>query len=365
MTQTAQLTITLLTGLAVNAALLPLVIFLAHRNRWYDERNHRKIHTDDMPRLGGVGIFIGFLVTTVIAFVLASENGPLPSMLGIDASVTQLAVYFAPMIGGMAIVFVLGLVDDFRDLRATLKLVLQIVAAAVVCIGPFRIDSITVPFVWYRVDLGLFSYPITVLWVVAVTNAINFIDGVDGLAGGASAIAALSFAIVAVLLGQTTVALVVIGLFGCLVGFLIYNMPRARIFMGDSGSYVIGFALAMVPLLLSDDSAVSLDLIPAITILLLPIADMTTAVLRRIRRGKHPFTADRLHIHHKLMDLGFSTGKLIAAVYVTGVLLGGVGIAWYLLPVNYNMGLVLLSWLVGTVLVARITYLRRRLGPTT
>jgi UDP-GlcNAc:undecaprenyl-phosphate GlcNAc-1-phosphate transferase len=361
MTQTLKLLITFTAGLAVNAVLTPIIIYLAHRNRWYDERNHRKIHTDDTPRLGGVGVFVATLVAMFVAFILARSGNGLPSALGTSTDLASLILHFLPVVGGMLVVFVLGLVDDFRNLRAVLKLALQLVAAAIVTIGPFRIESITIPFVWYQLELGVFSYPVTILWISAVTNAINFVDGVDGLAGGSAAIAALFFTIIAVSLGHNLTAFLAIGLFGALVGFLIYNMPRAKIFMGDSGSYVIGFWLAMFPLLLSDNSGVSLDLIPAITILLFPITDLTTSVLRRLLRGKHPFSADREHLHHKLIDLGHSTWRILTMVYLAGVILGAIAVTWYLLPTNADMAVILVAWGIGALLVALLTRARHRL----
>jgi UDP-GlcNAc:undecaprenyl-phosphate GlcNAc-1-phosphate transferase len=246
-------------------------------------------------------------------------------------------------------------VDDFRNLRALLKLIIQIAAAVVVTLGPFRIERITVPFIWYQVELGVLSYPVTVIWIVAISNAVNFIDGIDGLAGGSSAISALFFAVAALLVGQEMTALLAVGLFGCLLAFLVYNGPPARIFMGDSGSYVLGFVLGTMPLILADGSGSSLDLIPGVTILAVPIVDMTSSVFRRMRRGKHPFSADREHIHHRLMDLGLGTWSILAIVYGTCIFLGIAGVAWYLLPKNLDAGITLAIWAVLVVLTLWLT----------
>lgn len=255
----------------------------------------------------------------------------------------------------MIIIHLVGLVDDFRNLRALLKLIIQILAAAIVTIGPFRIERLTIPFVWYNVELGFLSYPVTVLWIVALSNAVNFIDGIDGLAGGTSAIAALFFAVVALMLGQAVIALLAVGVFGSLVAFLVFNGPPARIFMGDSGSYVLGFTLAVFPLMLADGNGGSLDLIPAATLLAVPILDMTSSVLRRMRRGKHPFSADRKHIHHKLMDRGLATWSILAVFYGTCIFLGLAAVAWYLLPRNLDMAITLAVWLLCVFLVFRLS----------
>lgn len=361
MTLTIRLLITMLAGFLVNIGLTPLIMHLAHRNQWYDELNHRKIHTEDIPRLGGVGIFVALLASVFVAFaVTRGVPGPLRAA-GADGLYGRLVWYFAPVIAGMLIIHTVGLVDDFRNLRALLKLIIQVVAAVVVTLGPFRIERITVPFVWYHLELGFFSYPVTILWIVAISNAVNFIDGIDGLAGGSSAISALFFAVAALLVGQELTALLAIGLFGSLLAFLVYNGPPARIFMGDSGSYVLGFTLGIIPLVIADGTGGSLDLIPGMTILAVPMLDMASAVVRRMRRGKHPFSADRQHIHHRLMDLGLETWQILTIVYAACIVLGVAGVAWYLLPKNLDMGITLAVWTLFVTLALVLTgTLRRR-----
>lgn len=354
-----QMLLPIVTALAVNVALTPLIIHLAHRNRWYDERNHRKIHIEDTPRIGGIGIFAGFVAAMAVTVVLAGY-APFPSPGTEAGEYGRIALYLLPLVVGMTSIHLLGLVDDFKNLRAVVKLLLQIVAAAIVTVGPLRIERLTIPFVWYHLELGLFSYPVTVLWIVAVSNALNFVDGVDGLAGGVAAFATLFFAVIGLLTGNTLVALLSVGLFGSLLGFLVYNAPPAKIFMGDSGSYLIGFALAVFPLMLADGDAMSLHLIPAITILAVPILDMTTSVFRRLSRGKHPFSADREHLHHKLMDLGYGTWRILAVAYAGSLVLGAIGVAWYLLPVNVDVIVVLASWVAVIALMIMLTRERRR-----
>ena len=354
-----QILLPIATALVVNVALTPLIIHLAHRNRWYDERNHRKIHVEDTPRIGGVGIFVGFIAAIVVTVVLAGRV-PL-SGSGLDAGGSgPVTLYLVPVVLGMTAIHLLGLVDDFRNLRAVLKLLLQIVAAAIVTVGPLRIERLTIPFVWYHLELGVFSYPVTVLWVVAVSNALNFIDGVDGLAGGVAAFATLFFGIIGLLTGNALVALLAVGLLGSLLGFLVYNAPPAKIFMGDSGSYLIGFLLAVFPLMIAEGDRISLHLMPAITILAVPILDMTTSVFRRLSRGNHPFSADREHLHHKLMDLGYRTRSILAVAYTASFVLGAVGVSSYLLPVNVDVIVVLASWIAAVVLMVILTREQRR-----
>ncbi|TVQ23444.1 MAG: undecaprenyl/decaprenyl-phosphate alpha-N-acetylglucosaminyl 1-phosphate transferase [Spirochaetaceae bacterium] len=346
----------LIAGLSVTALAIPGIITLAHRKRWYDERNHRKIHVADTPRIGGVGIFGGFVAAIALSLALVAPRGDYltPVWAGTFGELWPLGI-------GILLVHALGLYDDFRGLRAALKLMIQIAAAVIVTLGPYRIESITIPFVWIDIGLGPFSHVITVVWIVAITNALNFIDGVDGLAAGTAAIAALAFAAIAVIVGQSLVALVALGLVGALVGFLLYNSPPARIFMGDSGAYVLGFALAVLPLMTRDASGRTMSLLPALTVLALPALDMTTAVFRRLRRGKHPFSADREHIHHKLMDLGLQSWSLLMVAHGSTIVMGAVAVAWYLLPQNTVVASVLVAWAVAAILTGVITR-RQHLG---
>ncbi|MFP4113718.1 MAG: MraY family glycosyltransferase [Spirochaetales bacterium] len=346
----------------MNAALTPIIIYFAHRYRWYDELDHRKIHTEDTPRIGGIGILVGFLAAVIAALIMgASSSMPLPSAVGDDATVGRLLLFFLPALAGMTLMHLLGLIDDFRNLRPVGKLLVQLVAATLVTIGPFRIENLTIPFVWYQLELGLFSYPVTILWIVAVSNALNFIDGVDGLAGGTAAIATLFFAIIALVSGHAITALLAVGLFGTTLGFLLYNAPPAKIFMGDSGSYLLGYVLSVFPLMLINETRVSLHLIPSATILAVPLLDMVTSVFRRLARGKHPFSADRDHLHHKLMDLGNGTWRILAIAYAASVCLGVVGVLWYVVPPGPGTIIAVAAWVVLIALVVFMARTRRRL----
>ena len=353
------LLITMFAGLVANATLTPLIIRLAHRYGWYDEKNHRKIHTDDTPRIGGVGICAGFLVAAFVAVLFGAGTESIRPF-GPDADAEHLLVDYLPLLLGMTVIFWLGLIDDFRNLRAAHKLIIQVAAAAIVTIGPFRIDRFTVPILWQSYSLGVLSVPATVIWIVAISNALNFIDGVDGLAGGNAGIAALFFTAIALMTGQGITALLAVALLGSVAGFLMYNMPPARIFMGDSGSYVLGFLLALFPLLVTEGQVANLHLIPAITILGVPVLDVTTSVFRRLKRGQHPFSADREHLHHKLMEMGLGTWQILAVTYGASVLLGFVAVAWYLLPAGAGFLLALVVWIVASVSVTVLSRARRR-----
>jgi UDP-GlcNAc:undecaprenyl-phosphate GlcNAc-1-phosphate transferase len=354
-----------LVGFVLNVIITPVIIRTAHRHHWYDERNHRKIHTEDTPRIGGLGIFVGFLVAAIVAaFAWPRVGGSLPMPLGTSARGFEILLYLTPILGGTIIVHVMGLVDDFRNLRARTKFLIHLLAAIVVTLGPFRIERLTVPFIWYHLELGVFSYPVTILWIAGVSNALNFLDGVDGLAGGTAAIASIFFVVIALLSGAGLVAMIALAILGSVLAFLVYNAPPARIFMGDSGAYSLGFLLAVFPLMLASGTGNSLDLLPAFTVVAVPIADMLTSMARRLSRGKHPFSADREHLHHKLMDAGLGTRRILLALYLASIVLGLAAVAWYLLPVNWNTIPLLATWTAGTIILARLTSQHRRRGQT-
>jgi UDP-GlcNAc:undecaprenyl-phosphate GlcNAc-1-phosphate transferase len=356
-----ELLITVLTAFFANLIVTPIIIRVSHRNSWYDERNHRKIHVADTPRIGGIGIFVAFLLSVLVLFLLASRLPGTPRLVaGWTARFGSLVLRFLPLLGGVAIIHFLGLIDDFRNLRAVIKLLVQIAAAIVVVLGPFRIETLIIPFSEAEIHLGFWSYPITVIWIVAISNALNFIDGVDGLAGGTAAIAALVFGIVAYLLGHGLAAAMAVGLLGALVGFLVFNLPPARVFMGDSGSYVLGFLLGTLPLTMADGGRSSLALIPVITILFVPIVDMTTSVFRRLRRGKHPFSADREHLHHKLMDLGMGSWKILSVIYLSNIILGLGALSWYLVAPEIAVPVNLALWIAAALVASALTRAQRR-----
>ncbi|MFP4329391.1 MAG: MraY family glycosyltransferase [Alkalispirochaetaceae bacterium] len=301
---------------------------LSHRFNWYDEQNARKIHTEDTPRLGGVGIFLSFLLVTSVVLLSRSPDG---------------AVRYLPLLAGVCLIHFLGLLDDFVNLVAPRKFLLQVLAATVVSLGPFRIDALALPLGNGGVELGPLAYPVTVLWIVSIANAVNLIDGADGLAGGVSAIAALFIGTIAAHSGNETLALLSFALVGGVAGFLVYNFPPAKIFMGDSGSLLLGFLLATLPLVGFNESS-PFPVIPVVTLLFLPILDTLLAIIRRLSKGLPVHHADREHIHHRLIDRGFGPRKLLLSIYSAAAVLGLAALSWFVLPKPLNGVLDLSVW---------------------
>jgi UDP-GlcNAc:undecaprenyl-phosphate GlcNAc-1-phosphate transferase len=325
----------------INLVLTPLIMRLSHRFKWYDVPNQRKIHTKLVPRLGGVGMYVAFaLSTSVVSVVLWAVSG------GSDRGILE--PRFLAILGGMTLVHWMGLVDDLWNLRPRFKLLIQIVAALLVTAGGFDIGRVSLPYIG-RFSLGILSYPVTVLWIIGIANAVNLIDGMDGLAGGISAFAALTMGVVAIIQGRNEAALLALALAGACGGFLAYNLPPARIFMGDSGAYFLGFILATIALMGISRIATVGSLIIPLTLLIIPVMDTFAAIVRRVREGRHPFSPDKQHLHHKLLALGLGERHILAVIYGFSLYLSVVAVTSVILPEEANTYLVLVVW-AGTLL---------------
>jgi UDP-GlcNAc:undecaprenyl-phosphate GlcNAc-1-phosphate transferase len=306
-----------ISALALNFILTPIVIRIAHKRGLFDVPNGRKIHTGPIPRLGGIGILISFLVSAV------AVPGVLTLLLpgyAYPYSTGHLAVLAA-----FCLICILGLVDDFRSLRARLKFLIQLCAGILVTVGGFKISSIGIPGLGV-LELGIFSYPLTVLWITGISNALNFIDGMDGFAGEITGFASLSMGILFIFHGMAVPALLSVALLGCAVSFLAFNVPPARIFMGDCGAYLFGFTLSVLPLLGTGGTQTLSIASAALIMLTIPIIDTAYAIVRRIKKGQSPLNPDKEHIHHKLMDLGLREWSILRIIGAASMLLSGVAI---------------------------------------
>ncbi|HVE87765.1 MAG TPA: MraY family glycosyltransferase [Myxococcales bacterium] len=282
-----------LTSLVVGAVLTLVVRNRAHAYGWFDQaRSSRKIHIRPVPRLGGVAIVGGFFAPLCALMLVDSGVG--------TAFIMQDRLALGLFAGGLAIAL-LGLWDDFRGAGARLKFAIQFgVAAALYALG-FRVNLIANPF-GDPVALGWLAIPFTMLWLVGVVNAMNLIDGLDGLAGGVAFFAVLTNFILAMARGDVVICLVMAALGGAVLGFLIFNFNPASIFMGDTGSMFLGFVLAAVSLKTSTKSGTAVAMLVPIIALGLPIMDTLLAVVRRTVLRRPLFSADKEHIHHRIMS---------------------------------------------------------------
>jgi len=324
-------------ALGLAFVLIPTIRRMAHRFKWYDLPNKRKIHTGLIPRLGGPGMYLSFIAAALLSSLLVS-------LVSRGTINVRYDLRFIPFFVGITLIHSVGLIDDFHNLNAPLKFFLQLLAAVIVTSGGFLIRSFTLPYLG-TVSLGLLAYPITVLWLVAISNAINFIDGMDGLAGGISGFAALSMGIISLLQGAVLTSVLCFSLFGAIVGFLVFNYPPAKIFMGDSGSLFLGFCLASIPLVggISKISAFGTLLVP-VTLLTIPILDMITSVIRRLRNKVPIIHPDKEHIHHKLLDMGLNQRQILGFLYGFSIYLSVVAITSVILPQEVNVYLILVVW---------------------
>ncbi len=317
----------LLIPFIISLAVTPLFKRFALNHHVVARQNHRTVHEGEIPKLGGGAIFIAFLVGLVVFVVTKPE----------------LFVENLKMIIGLAtgatVLFLLGAIDDKADLNCNLKLVIEIVVAAIAVSLGWRMDGLVLP-AYQEVSLGLLSYPFSVLWIVGVANSYNMIDGLDGLAGGVATAVLLSTMAISAVFGNTFIPVLAIILAGAVLGFLRYNINPATIFMGDSGSLSLGFILACLTMNAATlDAGKSVFLIPLL-LLGLPLTDTSLAIFRRWRRGIHPFHADREHVHHRLVALGLSqSGTALALVGLTFIL----GVMAYLLAHGIHTDLKLLN----------------------
>ena len=306
--------LTFLAALFVTILLTPMVRSFALKHNIVDIPDKRKIHHGSVARGGGIAIFIGFMVAVILGILLL---GPLTKELNIKAIIGIL-------LGG-TIVHVVGLVDDVHRLRSGVKFFWQIVAALVVVYFGVEINFISNPFNGLFM-LGFVGIPLTLLWIVGMTNAINLIDGLDGLAAGVTAIAAATLFFVALRTHQYGGALLMLALSGSALGFLRYNFFPASVFLGDSGSYFLGFILAAASIVGVFKTTLVVALIIPLLILGVPIFDTTFAILRRLKEKKNPFLPDNKHIHHLLLRAGLNQREAVMSIYIACFLLSMIAI---------------------------------------
>jgi UDP-GlcNAc:undecaprenyl-phosphate/decaprenyl-phosphate GlcNAc-1-phosphate transferase len=277
----------------------PFVIKLAIKIGATDKPNSRKVHEKVMPRLGGLAIFIGVMVGFYVSGLYKEQ-------------VTAISI-------GAIVIIAIGIMDDMMELSAKTKLLGQIIAAAAVVASGLKIDFLTIPFIG-MFDLGWWTYPITILWIVGITNAINLIDGLDGLAAGTSFIVITTIAFMAGIAGKALIFGLALILLGSILGFLFYNFHPAKIFMGDTGALFLGYGIAILSLLGLFKSVTLFSFIVPIIILGVPVFDTTFAIIRRIVNKRPISSPDKSHLHHRLLALGLSHRNTVLAIYGLGVI---------------------------------------------
>jgi UDP-GlcNAc:undecaprenyl-phosphate GlcNAc-1-phosphate transferase len=284
----------------------PMVKTLAYKVGAIDvPKDNRRMHKVPIPRLGGLAIFLAFLLSVLI-------------FAQIDRTMKGILL-------GSVMIVILGVLDDIMALKALPKLLVQIAAAGVAVYHGCVIQFLSNPNVFSNTtywNLGWLSIPVTIIWIVAITNAVNFIDGLDGLAVGVSAISTASLMVISILVSDVNIAIILAALFGACLGFIPYNMNPAKIFMGDTGSTFLGYILATLSVTGLFKLYAIISFAVPFLILGVPIFDICFAFLRRIAKGQNPMAADRGHVHHRLIDMGFSQKQSVAIAYMLTAILG-------------------------------------------
>lgn len=354
MTVILWLAITLGCSIAAAVFLTPLVIRAAGALKLYDTPDgDRRVHQLPVPRLGGFAVYLAAAAVASIVFVRAAPLFVTPGPPG-DAQIRYLAGMFA----ASALLFITGLVDDVRGLTPAAKAIAQVAAATIAYYAGARLGGIALGY-GGGVSVGMLEFPLVLLWIVGVTNAFNFIDGLNGLAGGIAIVATATITIVALALGNFEVLIPTVALGGALLGFLKYNFPSGRIFLGDSGSMSVGFLLAVFSLRAAENGSHAVLVIVPILAMFVPLLDGALAILRRWLRKVPLSGADARHIHHRLLALGLSARRTTLALCALGAGMAGFGLlialtAPYVAASIALLGLVSLSVLViyGTNLLS-------------
>jgi UDP-GlcNAc:undecaprenyl-phosphate GlcNAc-1-phosphate transferase len=324
------------TAVLASAVLSPLLTRVGHRVGLLDLPGGRKPHRAPTPRLGGVAVALAMMLALGVLVVL-------------DARTLAPAIPdpkdLLPIMVGATLVFAVGLWDDIATAAPTAKLLVELLGALIVVGSGITIGGVTI---WGQTyELGVLAVPISVVWILVVTNAFNLVDGLDGLAAGLAVIAAVTCTIVLLARGEQAGALLLVSLVGAITGFIAYNLHPARLFLGDSGSLLVGFLLAVTAITGQQKSATTLAVGVPLLIFALPIADTLLTVTRRILSGQRRgptgtvsplsglseiFRADQLHIHHRLLDLGLSHRGTVLLFHVLAVILSTVALVTMQVP---------------------------------
>ena len=334
---------TLLLSLLSSLILTRVARAVGHRLELVDVGGGRKIHSGSIPRIAGPAIAISVLVPIVGVVFINNEITEAWNELGLRGWGIIICAFAACL---------LGLIDDIHYIRARNKLIVQIAIAVIAFYLGLQIRVLNLPFIG-NLEMGTFALPVTVFWFLGFMNMVNLIDGMDGLCGGIVAIASVAVFVVALSQGALVVALFSVAIFGALLGFLKYNFTPASIFMGDSGSYFLGFILAAISITGSHKSTVVVAIAAPVLALGIPILDTVMAITRRLIAGRPIFAPDRGHMHHVLIDKGHSTRKAVGVFYTISFLMALSGIVM-VTGEQYEIGIALATSILVIIYLLKI-----------
>ena len=310
------------------ALIIPIIKKVAIHVGAMDIPDKRKVHSKPMPRLGGLGIYGGFL----LGYMIFGEQTP-----------TMNAILI-----GSFVLLITGIIDDIKPMKASHKLICQFVAALIVVIyGDLLLRDVS--FFGMYINFGFWSYPITLIFILGCINCVNLIDGLDGLAGGISSIFFLTIGIIAYCQGRIGLSVVITFImFGSTLGFLVHNFHPARIFMGDSGSMFLGFIISVITLL-GFKTIISTSIIIPLCILIVPILDTLCAIIRRKLKGESIGAPDKSHFHHQLLRRNFGVKGTVLFIYLITSLFSAASIVWLL--VDNKVGYILYGILMVLLII--------------
>jgi len=294
----------------------PLSIKLAWKIDAIDYPDGRRVNTKPIPRLGGVAVFAGLVISLGFIVVLNWASPDILHIRSVNTSINYLGVG-----ASIVVIFAIGLLDDVMQIKPFVKFLGHIAAASIACASGVLFSHFLNPFGPGVVDIGIIAYPLTVFYLVACANIINLIDGLDGLASGIVAICAAALLVLSFSRGYVDATIVAIAIVGVCAGFLIFNFHPAKVFLGDSGSLVLGFSLGLVSLFGVVRATALISLLIPVVIAGIPVIDTLTSIIRRIRLKQPIFHADKEHVHHRFINFGFSQRTTVLIIYGISIIL--------------------------------------------
>ena len=310
------LVLVVLIALIGTIAATPLSVKLAKRVDAIDYPDGRRVNTKPIPRLGGVAVFVGLVLSLGFIVIVNWISPDTLDIRGFNRDINYLGVGLA-----IFVMFLIGLLDDLFQIKAHLKFLGQIAAAIIACVSGVLFSHFLNPFGSGIINIGIFAYPVTVFYLVAFANIINLIDGLDGLASGIVAICAAALFILSFSRDSMDAALVALAILGTCGGFLFFNFYPAKVFLGDSGSLILGFSLGLVSLFGVVRATALISLLIPVVIAGIPVIDTFTSIVRRLRLGKSIFSADKAHVHHRFINFGYSQRTTVLIIYGLSIVL--------------------------------------------
>lgn len=325
--------------------MVPISIRFAHKKGIIDNPNKddRRVHKKPIPRIGGIAIVSAVLISVFVFYLMSFFI----DKIQIDNKLLGYVI-------GACVIFLMGFIDDIYNIRPLYKFLFQLIAGMIIYVFNISIVGLKIPFIHPEIiDFGIFAFPITLIWVLCITNSVNLIDGLDGLATGISSISSISLLIIFAITGASMEAIVIgLALVGATIGFLPYNFNPAKTFMGDTGSNFLGFTLATISIIGMAKGYTLLAIVTPLIVCGVPVFDMIFAILRRLAKHQKITAPDKGHIHHRLLKKGFSQKQAVLILYTITSILGVIAVTMVsglIIQGIICTGIIIIIWIVGYI----------------